>query len=136
MNQQKKLPSFATRLGIGNKNNYIPRDKVLLIIEYMGQLGITVPEFLHFLFWGDENCTSDKTLMHVRKNTLSSPLMPDMLLRWWRPPTGTAGSGFQLLYPLVVQWMSETIDYEMEAIEKKMRPPPPVVLGIESLASL
>lgn len=60
--------------------------RVLIVLHQMELQGLNLPIFLDALSWGTPECTTDPSIRYARSTLLHSKELPDILLRWWKPP--------------------------------------------------
>jgi hypothetical protein len=60
--------------------------KVKQVLNYMDSIHIDLPIFMDALSWGDPGCIQDPTIRGARSALMTSPRLPGILERWWKPP--------------------------------------------------
>lgn len=112
-----------------NLNNTTPeelRQKSLLVLDYMKNIGIDLPVFLDVVSWGDEESTANNRFRYERNALMTSIQLPCILERWADPPGENIGEGKirkQVFRDFVLKQVRKWIRKEMRRIKKAMSPP-------------
>lgn len=99
------------------------------VLIFMDAIGIDVPLFIDGISWGSEACIRDAKIRSARSSLMTSPELPDILRRWWRPPRtrkskNKRAKGGKLVMELFAKECCQSVlNRELECIAKFMVSP-------------
>lgn len=103
-------------------NPSVLANKVKHVLTQMSAVGLTLPQFLHVVSWGDTQCVKDAQIRGARTALMNSELLPDILENWWKPPRLTtshkarshAAHGYMVDF--ATRCIHDVIDDEIEGV--------------------
>ncbi|KAF9058775.1 hypothetical protein BDP27DRAFT_1168025, partial [Rhodocollybia butyracea] len=118
----------------------LPR-RVHAVLRACDSQHMDVAAFLDALSWGSTECTRDPTIKGARETLLSSPRLPSILRKWWRPPRQNHKSQIDGANTVMTDFAQDCLSYtllkEMKLVSELLRSPPGAAeLTEEALTSI
>ncbi|SJL12623.1 uncharacterized protein ARMOST_16052 [Armillaria ostoyae] len=107
-------------------------EQVLSVLSFMKTVGVTLPDFLDALSWGNDTCITNSRIQYHRTQLMTSQQLLGILRRWWRPPrSSTAQSrkqgpegGRHALQAFMRETWPSVISQEIESLTDDFLSPP------------
>lgn len=99
-------------------------DAVKDVLLCMTSKGLDIVSFMHAFSWGTPECTSDHTIRQSRSLLMTSPQLPEILMRWYRPPRPPGSTNVRprgaadALQNVMHEYFKDTIEKELLCLYK------------------
>jgi hypothetical protein len=117
-NSDAPSSSFSTHISNSDDTEEFS-DKILDIIRYIEQQGLTMASFLDAFFWGNKACTDNRRIIWRRTQFTHSPRLTGILERLYSPPPSSKGSrpegASKVMKKFGVNVVLEAMDEELES---------------------
>lgn len=117
-------------------------NKVHQVLNSMAAVGITLPEFLDAVSWGNAACIQDGLVRGARTNLMTSPELPRILRHWWNPPASQISrkqrskGAKDIMEAFAQECLKHVLDTEMDSLSRLFRSPAGTDVTAKHLTSL